>query len=198
MLNTMTSQIKVVFFLLLLPTLSTADTIEQLTARAKNGDQQAQLELGVTLLQEKQLQEKQLQETNGKTSSATALSYLEPLAMKGNQEAQIWLGRAYRDALAGVNKDSKLAFTYFEKAAGSDGKNPEAQYELATAYYAGDGTDRNLIAAYMWVSLSLGKGSVKDNEARQLQEILTENLNAEQLDKAKLLVKQLETLYIKS
>ena len=193
MLNTMTSQIKIVFFLLLLPTLSTADTIEQLTVRAKNGDQQAQLELGVTLLQEKQLQEK-----NGNTSSATVLSYLEPLAMKGNQEAQIWLGRAYRDALAGVNKDSKLAFTYFEKAAGSDGKNPEAQYELATAYYAGDGTDRNLIAAYMWVSLSLGKGSVKDNEARQLQEILVENLNAEQLDKAKLLVKQLETLYIKS
>ena len=134
------------------------------------------------------------------TDAAKAQSYLAAVAADSKSEfrskAKTWLGRAYRDELAGIAKDLKKSFSYFEQAAGKNGKDPEAQYELGKAYLNGAGTDRNLIAAYMWTALSLRKTSPVSDQAEQQKRQLTGMLNDLQLKKARLLVIQLETLYL--
>ena len=134
-------------------------------------------------------------------NSAKAIKYLQRIASQGDQkargEAMLWLGRAYRDGLAGTGKDIGMAFDYFEQAAGREGLNPEAQYELGRAYLNGEGTDRNLIAAYMWTELSLHTPSKTSVSAEAQKARLANMLNDVQLDKARELVNQLETLYLK-
>lgn len=138
-------------------------------------------------------------EQNGLTVSR-AMDYLESFEMSKNRsirsQARLWLGRAYRDGLAGTAKDERRSFHYFELAAGKEGGDPEAQYELAQAYYQGVGTDRNLIAAYMWVSLSLHQKTDISASAGALQETVSKLLNKDQLATAKTLVSQLENLYL--
>ena len=128
-----------------------ADTLEQSISKAGKGDITAMYQAGVEIL-------------NGKRPDSTrALSYLEKVSADTSSalqnKAKVWLGRPYRDELAGTVKNLKKSFGYFEQAAGKQGKDPEAQYELGKAYFTGAGTDRNLIAAYMWTSLSLHKES---------------------------------------
>lgn len=134
-------------------------------------------------------------------SSAKAINYLQHVASQGNQEARaqalLWLGRAYRDGLADTGKDISMAFAYFEQAAGREGLNAEAQYELGRAYLRGEGTDRNLIAAYMWTELSLHKSSKMTVFAETQKSELEKMLNDAQLEKARELVNQLETVYLK-
>nr|WP_306800278.1 hypothetical protein [Endozoicomonas sp. YOMI1] len=108
----------------------------------------------------------------------------------------LWLGRAYRDGLAGTGKDIGMAFEYFQQAAGREGLNPEAQYELGRAYLKGEGTDRNLIAAYMWTELSLQTPSKISASAEAQKARLVTMLNTVQLEKARQLVEQLATLYL--
>ncbi|OED50672.1 hypothetical protein ACH42_00855 [Endozoicomonas sp. (ex Bugula neritina AB1)] len=163
---------------------------EQLLLKADNGDVSAMFQMGVAFL-------------SGKVSSShsgKALQYLEQVASSHQSElssqAKTWLGRAYRDALSGTDKDLKKSFSYFEQAAGKEGKNPEAQYELGKAYLNGMGTDRNLIAAYMWTAISLHKTSSVEAQAKEQKQQLTGMLNDLQLEKARELVTQLETLYL--
>ena len=58
---------------------------------------------------------------------------------KARAEAILWLGRAYRDWLAGTDRDVEMAFDYFEQAAGREGLNPEALYELGLACLNSEG-----------------------------------------------------------
>ncbi|USE34545.1 tetratricopeptide repeat protein [Endozoicomonas sp. SCSIO W0465] len=130
-----------------------------------------------------------------------AIKNLQRIASQGDQqaraEAMLWLGRAYRDGLAGTGKDIGMAFDYFQRAAGREGLNPEAQYELGRAYLNGEGTDRNLIAAYMWTALSLHTPSKISASAEAQKARLANMLNTIQLEKAKQLVDQLKTFYLK-
>ena len=111
--------------------------------------------------------------------------------------AQLWLGRVYRDGLGGTGKDLTQAFHYFEQAAGREGLNSEAQFELGRAYMNGEGTDRNLIAAYMWTELSLHQVNRLLAEAEIQKQKLESLLNQQQREKANELVSQLEELYLK-
>ena len=167
-----------------------AEPLEQSMLKADKGDVTAMYQTGVQLLTAKM--------PGG--SAGKALGYLEKVAADDQSgfryKAQIWLGRAYRDALAGTEKDLKKSFNYFEQAAGKAGKDPEAQYELGKAYLNGAGTDRNLIAAYMWTSLSLRQTSPVATQAEQQKQQLAGMLNDLQLEKARLLVTQLETMYL--
>lgn len=171
-------------------TLSVADSLEQLSLKASKGDVPAMYQLGVEVL-------------TGKASDTShakqALDYLEQVANSPSElgnKARLWLGRAYRDGLSGTGKDPEKSFRYFEQAAGKGGKDPEAQYELGKAYLNGTGTDRNLIAAYMWTALSLHKMSPVESQAKLQKQELTGLLNDIQLEKARELVTQLETLYL--
>ncbi|MBO9480984.1 SEL1-like repeat protein [Salinisphaera sp. G21_0] len=131
---------------------------------------------------------------------AKAINALQRIARQGDQqaraEAMLWLGRAYRDGLAGTAKDIGTAFDYFQQAAGREGLNSEAQYELGRAYLNGEGTDRNLIAAYMWTELSLQAPSNISASAKAQKARLETLLNTVQLEKARQLVDQLATLYL--
>ena len=139
----------------------------------------------------------------GEPSTITAeqaVDYLKSAESSENRnlrnQAQLWLGRAYRDGLAETSKDPRQAFHYFQQAAGKDGGDPVARYELAQAYYQGVGTDRNLIASYMWVSLSLHRETDVSSSARTLQKTVAGLLNEDQLATSKTLISQLETLYL--
>lgn len=164
-----------------------AADFSDLLAKAEKGDQVAMLAAG-----------KQLVKGEAKpTKNGEAETLLAPLADKGQAEAMLWLGKAYRDGLGGVSKDLQKSFTYLERAAGKEGKLPQAQYELGKSYYEGAGTDRNLIAAYMWTSLSLEEPSSSfEDAARQQQKTLSGMLNKAQLEKAKELVSQIKSIYL--
>lgn len=133
-------------------------------------------------------------------SAAQALGYLESVEGAENRmlrnQALLWLGRAYRDGLGGTAKDVRRAFQYFELAAGKEGGDPVARFELAQSYYQGVGTDRNLIAAYMWVSLSLHQQTDVSVPAKTLQETVAGLLNKDQLATAEILISQMENLYL--
>ncbi|WP_263078753.1 hypothetical protein [Endozoicomonas sp. Mp262] len=128
--------------------------------------------------------------------SGKAADLLLPLVEKGSVQATLWLGRAYRDGLGGVEKNTEKAFGYFMQAAGRSGKNAEAQYELGRAYYLGEGTDRNLISAYIWTTLSLQQPSSVTEQAAKQKEALAELLNSEQIKTAKALVDQMIGIYL--
>ena len=166
-----------------------AGDFRDVLVKAEKGDQAAMLEAGIQLIQG---QEKGMK-------AGQTLSLLQPLAESGNARAMVWLGRAYRDGLAGVDKNPVRAFQYFETAAGRTGRDPEGQLELGSAYLNGTGTDRNLIAAYMWTSLSLENRSVTPQLAGRAgaqQKQLAAKLNDVQLDKARQLVSQIKSIYL--
>ncbi|MGI9277641.1 MAG: tetratricopeptide repeat protein [Endozoicomonas sp.] len=166
-----------------------AGEFRDVQAKAEKGDQAAMLEAGIQLVQG---QEKPLR-------AGQALALLQPLAESGNARAMVWLGRVYREGLAGVEKSPVRAFQYFETAAGRTGRDPEGQLELGSAYLNGTGTDRNLIAAYMWTSLSLENGSVTPelaDRAGKQQKQLAARLNDVQLEKARQLVSQIKFIYL--
>ncbi len=140
-----------------------------------------------------------LKQPGGSTKAIPALQRLAAGADTTlRAEAWLWLGRAHRDGLGGTEKNAEAAFEYFERAAGRDGGNAEAQYELGRAYLNGEGTDRNIIAAYLWTEIGLKKPSKVTTEAQQQKEQLRQMLNATQLEKANELVQQLETLYLQN
>ncbi|WP_160174011.1 tetratricopeptide repeat protein [Endozoicomonas montiporae] len=144
------------------------------------------LEAGITLLK-----------SPGRSGSAKAASLLQPLADEGNSRAQLWLGRAYRDGLGGMEKDTRKSFQYFQEAGGREGMNPEAQLELGRAYMKGEGTDRNLIAAYMWTALSADKQGSWTSDAIVQRDDLLNRLTPAQREKAGELVEQLRSIYLK-
>ncbi|MDP0563521.1 MAG: hypothetical protein QS721_14815 [Candidatus Endonucleobacter sp. (ex Gigantidas childressi)] len=121
---------------------------------------------------------------------------LQNLANNGNTEAMLWLGRIYRDILDSSDRDTKKAFSYFKQAGGVEGKNKEAQYELGRAYFHGEGTDLNLISAFLWTSLSLQKSTPVQEKAQEQVEHLKSMLTAEQLKHAYQLVDNISNLYL--
>ena len=129
-------------------------------------------------------------------NGSAAIAALEPFAQEGEGAALLWLGRIYRDGIGGTPKDPKRAFGLFERAAGKEGKNIDAKYELASAYYNGEGTDRNLIGAYIWATLSLQTPSSTDKKAQALTKTLSGLLSKEQLTSAETIAKQIHTLYL--
>lgn len=172
--------------LMLLSMMAGAAADHPLLKKAEAGDKAAMLEVGISLLQ-----------APDKAGAAKARPLLQPLAEEGSATAQLWLGRAYRDGLGGWEKDARKSFQYFEQSAGREGLNPEAQLELGKAYMNGEGTDKNLIAAYMWTALSAGYNGSWTELAVQQRDSLQKLLTPVQLEKARELVEQLQSIYLK-
>ena len=110
-------------------------------------------------------------------------------------QSQLWLGRTYQQGFGDIEKDLERSFDYFTNAAGEDGLNAEAQYELGNAYFQGLGTDKNIIAAYIWTTLSLRATDNANDLVRQQQQRLKTKLTAIQIEKADLLVAKLQKRY---
>lgn len=92
-----------------------------------------------------------------KADFASALQQLEPLAKKGNGQAQYKLGRMYSLG-QGLEKDPRAAAEWFNLAAQQG--VVEAQSALGYVYLMGEGAPQNNVKAIEWTRKAADKGDV--------------------------------------
>lgn len=117
---------------------------ETLLQKAKNGDSEAQVELGNYFFEKK--------------AYFRARLYYEFAAKSDNAVAQNKLGNIYHEGL-GVDKNLFKAKSYYEQAAQNG--NKYAQYNLGNAYYHGEGCNVDIDEAFKWLNLSCKSGYKK-------------------------------------
>ena len=133
-----------------------------ITARAQQGDSEAQLELG-GMYHDGQGVARDYRE---------ALRWYRKAAEQSNPYAQYNLGLMY-DVGQGVPQDPKEALFWYTKSALQG--NSAAQQNLGVLYANGQGVPRNLIFAYAWSALAAEQGQSaatrnRDNAARILSD----------------------------
>jgi TPR repeat protein len=141
----------------------TADVSPQdaLYQRAKRGDAQAELEMGLRYAQGDGLIK----------NPKEAAQWFAKAARQGSGEAQYQLGLALLDG-QGVVQDFRAAFAWIEKPA-RKGYAP-AQYTLGELYRFGTGTEMDKAKAYLWFNLAAAQGvedaaKARDSVGRQLK-----------------------------
>jgi hypothetical protein len=128
---------------------STLDSADQrftiLSNRAKNGDADAQLQLGKHY-------------ANGEgviVNDREAAKWYAKAAHSGNSEAQYWYALALLEG-RGVVQDYQAAMKWIEPPARRG--NPDAQYRLGQMYRYGTGTPADKVKAYTWFNLAAAQG----------------------------------------
>ena len=86
-----------------------------------------------------------------------ALKELQPLAQKGNTDAQYAMGRLFYSNVPGISADDKTAAIWFRRAA--EQGHAEAQNMLGTLFTSGRGVPQNMIVAYALQALAVENGS---------------------------------------
>jgi len=86
---------------------------------------------------------------------AQALAILEPLAEKGNSQAQVTLGIMY-DFGHGVAKDPAKAIEWYIKAA--EQGIPVVQHDVGVKYFQGQGVEQDYLKAAYWWEQSANAG----------------------------------------
>lgn len=95
----------------------------------------------------------------GKNEFKVAIEIFQPLADRGNAEAQFAIGSMYA-AGVGFKKNSWIAVTWFGMAARQG--HLEAQITLAEKYLSGtNGLTQNFTAAAGWYRKAAGRGAAK-------------------------------------
>lgn len=130
--------------------LSPQDALYQ---RAKAGDAQAELEMGM----------RYGQGDGFIKNPKEAASWLSKASRHGSVEAQYQLGLALLEG-RGVVQDFHAAFAWIEKAA-QKGYAP-AQYSLGDLYRFGTGVEMDKPKAYLWFNLSAAQGVENAAKAR--------------------------------
>ena len=94
---------------------------------------------------------------------SVALKKLQPVAERGNPQAQFYLGLMYSKG-DGVDQDHNAANTWWNKAA--EQGNMEAQENLGLTYAKGQGVARDWVQADKWFSIAaaLGKETAINNK----------------------------------
>jgi hypothetical protein len=116
-----------------------------LSTRAKNGDTDAELQLGKLY-------------ANGEgviVNNREAARWFAKAAHGGNSEAQYWYAVALLDG-RGVVQDYQAALKWIELPARRG--NPDAQYRLGRMYQYGTGTPADKVKAYTWFNLAAAQG----------------------------------------
>ena len=113
-----------------------------------------------------------------------ALLWFQRAAQQGHPAALTNTGVAYSKGEV-VPRDYAKAFTYFQRAA--DAGVAQAQFNLGLLYENGLGVEKNPVQAYRWYSAAAAGG---DPGAAQALERLTPTLSADDLARAKELVRQ--------
>lgn len=121
------------------------ESFESVLVRAKNGDNNAQFEVGTML---------QTGEGVAK-DAAQGLEWLKKSAVQGNEKAQFNLGALYYVG-EGVQKNYDTAREWFEKAAAK--KDPRSQFNLGVMYYRGEGVAMNYPQAIEYFSEAGAQG----------------------------------------
>jgi TPR repeat protein len=130
--------------------LSPQDALYQ---RAKAGDAQAELEMGM----------RYAQGDGFIKNPKEAATWLDKASRHGSVEAQYQLGLALLEG-RGVVQDFNAAFAWIEKAA-QKGYAP-AQYSLGDLYRFGTGVDMDKPKAYLWFNLAAAQGVENAAKAR--------------------------------
>jgi TPR repeat protein len=94
---------------------------------------------------------------------STALKKLQPVAERGNPQAQFYLGLMYSKG-DGVKQDHNTANDWWNKAA--EQKHTGAQENLGLTYAKGSGVARDWVQADKWFSIAaaLGKETAINNK----------------------------------
>lgn len=120
-------------------------TIEQLTARAKDGDPVAQYDLGV-----------HYQRGDGvKQDLKRAVKWWEKSAEREYAPALYNLGVVYEQGV-GVRKNGEKAISFYEKAA--EGRFAPAEYNLGVIYLNGELVEKDPKRALYWYNAAASHG----------------------------------------
>ena len=143
------------------PVMAEVSPQDALYQRAKRGDAQAELEMGM----------RYAQGDGFIKNPKEAAQWFAKAARQGSGEAQYQLGLALLDG-QGVVQDFRAAFSWIEKPA-RKGYAP-AQYTLGELYRFGTGTDTDKAKAYLWFNLAAAQGvedaaKARDSVGRQLK-----------------------------
>ena len=112
------------------------------------------------------------------------LKELQPLAVRGDADAQYLLGGFY-DYGKGVLQDYTEAAKWYRKAA-EQGQAP-AQFALGLLYRWGRGVPQDYVRAHMWFSLSAVKG---DKEMTEIRDDLAKEMTPAQIAEAEKLARE--------
>lgn len=93
---------------------------------------------------------------------ARAAQFLRPLAERGDQRAQFWIGYMHQEG-QGLPQDLAEAFKWLQRSADQDESG--AQHLLGWMYANGDGGPQDLVSAYMWLALAASQGHERAAEA---------------------------------
>ncbi len=143
------------------PALAGVSPQDALYERAKKGDPQAELEMGLRYAQ-----------GDGFIKNAKeAVLWFAKAAKHGSGEGQYQMGLALLDG-EGVVQDFRAAFAWIEKPA-KKGYAP-AQYTLGELYRFGTGVEMDKAKAYLWFNLAAAQGldeaaKSRDSVGRQLK-----------------------------
>lgn len=163
------------------PTVAQQRTIEDLVVRAKEGDAEAQNELGSLYYAGEDVEQ----------DDTEAVRWIKRAADQGYAPAQYNLGLLYFRS-RGVLGDDVEAATWYRRAA-EQGYAP-AQGGLGYMLVYGAGVDEDYVLAYMWLELA-GNGSTSDFTrrlyAQQLDE-LAQRMTPDQIVDAKRLARDWE------
>ena len=91
----------------------------------------------------------------------TALKIWQPLAEKGNAEAQVNLGMMYYEG-DGITKNETESLKWFRKAA--DQGNADAQHTVGLMYESGKGVKQSFDDAFSWYGMAADQGHAKAQE----------------------------------
>jgi hypothetical protein len=147
------------------PAMAEISPQDALYQRAKKGDAQAELEMGIRYAQ-----------GDGFIKNAKeAVLWFGKAARHGSGEGQYRMGLALLDG-QGVVQDFRAAFAWIEKPA-KKGYAP-AQYTLGELYRFGTGIEMDKAKAYLWFNLAAAQGL---EEAAKARDSVGRQLKADQL-----------------
>lgn len=127
------------------------------------------------------------QYNNGQRQSVYPI--IRAYAEKGNARAQTILGLFYNygDVVSFSHEES---FKWYRR--GAHGGDPRGQYNLASRYYRGKGTDQDYVLAYVWFSLYLlnpkTEGIEKDKAEKRIERIEQREFFGNDMKRAKKLI----------
>jgi len=107
------------------------------------------------------------------------VNILTPLALRGNANAQAFLGFMYENGFGAPQAYDAAADLYFQAATRG---NPFAQCMLGLMYDKGHGVPQDFILAYKWLNLAAARASKRQREYYlRLRNAVASKMSAEQI-----------------
>jgi TPR repeat protein len=163
-----------------------SEDINTLTKKAKDGDPEAQYNLGIALSSK---------DLPWPGDFQLAMEWLHKAAEQGHIKAQFALGNIFTEGKI-TPQDYAEGVKWYRKAA--EQGNAGAQYNLGLHYYDGKGVPQDYVLAYFWTSLSASRSTGDDyNKSVKYREEAAKKLTPEQLLNAQKMTREWEAKHPK-